>query len=96
MPEARRGIGRGFLIRGSMRDFGPALVEFVVNGSLELGRGRVNGFSQCKSVVADGDRLLSAHVSFHPAAHVASAQGMVDLPTQMNFHEGDPIDIPIQ
>ena len=38
MPEARGRIRSRLFIRGSVRSLGPALVEFVVNGSFELGR----------------------------------------------------------
>ena len=94
MPQT---CGRsGLFIRGTVRDIRAVLVKFVVNGSFELGRSGVNGFGQCKGFVVDGNRLQGAHMRLHPAAHVASAHGMTDQATEVNFHESDPIDIAVQ
>ena len=75
---------------------GSAVMEFVVNGPLELGRRRVNRLSQRKSVMTDDNRLQAVHVSLHPAAHVASTHGMSSVPAEVNFHEDDPITKTIQ
>ena len=97
MPQARRGwIGRRRVVARIVRDFRPVLVEFVVNGSFELGRSRMNGLGQRKSFVAHGNGPQAAHMRLNTAAHVASAHGMLSVPTEMNFHEGDPIDVSVQ
>ena len=97
MPQTRRGvIRRRHIVGRIVADFRPVLMEFVVNGPFELGRSRVNRLGQCKSIVADDHGPQAAHMRLHPAAQVAPAQGMLSVPAEMNFHQGDPIDVPVQ
>jgi hypothetical protein len=94
-PPGRRIDGRRIIGR-KVADLRPVQMKFVVNGSLELGRSGVNSLGQRESVVAHADGPQSAHVRLHPAADIAVAHGMLSVPAEMNFHESDPIDVPLQ
>jgi hypothetical protein len=97
MPQRRGRLVHRFMIHVAVDSrLGSAMVEFIVNGPLELGRSRVNRLGQRKSVVTDDNRLQAVHVRLHPAAHVASAHGMRSVPAEANFHEDDPITKTIQ
>jgi hypothetical protein len=96
VPQSRRLRVAHRIIGRLAAHLRPVQVEFIVNGSLELGRSGVNGFSQRKSIVAHGNGVQSAHMCRDPAADVASAHGMLGVPAEVNFHESDPTDVPFQ
>jgi hypothetical protein len=96
MPEARSRLVRRLMVQGLGGRRGPAVVEFVVNSSLELGRSRVNSLGQRKGVVTDDDRLETVDVGGHPATHIAATHGMRRMTAQMNFHESDLITEAVQ
>ena len=97
MPQGRGRLVRRLMIHGVVDGrFGSAVMEFVMNGTFELGRSRVNRLGQRKSVVIDDNRLQAVDMRLHPAAHVASANGMRSTPAEVNFDEDDPITKTIQ
>jgi hypothetical protein len=67
-----------------------------MNQVLQLGRSRVNGLGQRKSLVDYLQRLQRTQVSFHAAAHIAIAGVMRAATTEMDLHERHSIQVILQ